>query len=256
MRIFPGVIGLVSAMLLGNAYAAQPDDRLCEAASFGGAGYVVCSVKRDAGDVRLFWRGADGQPYRTFSTLANATEAQGEQLAFAMNGGMFDDDFSPVGLYVEGGQELRPVNAASRTGSPGSVPNFYKKPNGIFFIDEKGAGILSTEEFLKRPPNVKMATQSGPMLVIDGALHPAFIPGSTDRRRRDGVGICEDDIKFVISEDDVNFHDFARVFRDELKCSDALFLDGGRGTGLYSPDLDRNDRSGHGGYGPMIAIVR
>ncbi|MDM9625315.1 phosphodiester glycosidase family protein [Rhizobium sp. S152] len=241
---------------MGTAYAAQADDRLCEAASFGGASYAVCTVKRDADAVHLFWRGADGQPYRTFSALADAVQARGQTLAFAMNGGMFDDDFSPVGLYVEDGRELRPVNTASRLGSPASVPNFYKKPNGVFFIDEKDAGILSTEEYLKRRPNVKIATQSGPMLVINGVLHPAFIQGSTDRRRRDGVGICGDDIKFVISEDDVNFHDFARVFRDDLKCSNALFLDGGRGTGLYSPELDRNDRSGHGGYGPMIAIVR
>ncbi|MGO4611234.1 phosphodiester glycosidase family protein, partial [Variovorax sp. 2RAF20] len=74
------------------------------------------------------------------------------------------------------------------------------------------------------------------MLVIDNGINPIFIPGSTDRTRRNGVGICADGtLRFVISEDRVNFHDFARLFRDDLKCPDALFLDGGRGTGLYNP---------------------
>ncbi|MGO8077579.1 phosphodiester glycosidase family protein, partial [Rhizobium leguminosarum] len=60
-----------------------------------------------------------------------------------------------------------------------------------------------------------------------------FIVGSTDRTRRSGVGNCESGaVRFAISEDGVNLHDFARLFRDHLKCPDALFLEGGRGVGL------------------------
>ena len=51
------------------------------------------------------------------------------------------------------------------------------------------------------------------------------------------------------------FHDFARFFRDRLGCADALFLDGGSAPGLYDPDLGRDDPPGHGGYGPIIAVV-
>ena len=103
---------------------------------------------------------------------------------------------------------------------------------------------------------MRLATQSGPMLVIDNRINPIFIPGSTDRTRRNGVGISADGtLRFVISEDRVNFHDFARLFRDELKCADALFLDGGNGTGLYNPALGSNDTSWHGGYGPILGLV-
>jgi uncharacterized protein YigE (DUF2233 family) len=94
------------------------------------------------------------------------------------------------------------------------------------------------------------------MLVIDGKINPIFIPGSTDRTRRSGVGICEGGVvRFAISDDSVNFHDFATLFRDELKCADALFLDGGGGAGIYVPALDREDWSGHGGFGPIVGLV-
>jgi uncharacterized protein YigE (DUF2233 family) len=94
------------------------------------------------------------------------------------------------------------------------------------------------------------------MLVIEAELHPTLIPGSTDRTRRSGVGVCEGgQVRFAISEGRVNFHDFARLFRDHLSCPNALFLDGGRGAGLYLPEMRRNDFSWHGGYGPIFGLV-
>src|SRR5690606_4030796 len=100
------------------------------------------------------------------------------------------------------------------------------------------------------------ATQSGPMLVIDGKLHPVFIEGSRDRTRRTGVGVSGPGmVHFAISETRVNFHDFASFFRDFLECPNALFLDGGRGAGLYSPERGRNDWSWHGGFGPIIGAI-
>jgi uncharacterized protein YigE (DUF2233 family) len=126
----------------------------------------------------------------------------------------------------------------------------------VLFWGEEGAGILPTKAFLKRRDKPAFATQSGPMLVISGKLNSIFIPGSTDRKRRSGVGVCEGDtLRFAISDDPVNFHDFATLFRDELKCANALFLDGGRGAGMFVPALDREDWSGHGGYGPIVGLV-
>ena len=94
------------------------------------------------------------------------------------------------------------------------------------------------------------------MLVIDGDIHPAFIEDSTDRKPRNGVGVSSPtEVHFAISEDRVNFHAFARFFRDRLGCDDALFLDGGTAPGLYAPELGRDDSPGHGGYGPIIGAV-
>ena len=95
------------------------------------------------------------------------------------------------------------------------------------------------------------------MLVIDGRLHSAFIAGSADRKRRSGVGVKDGTrVSFVISEDAVNFYDFARFFRDRLGYANALFLDGGHAPGIFAPEAGRNDFPGDGGYGPIIAVVR
>ena len=94
---------------MAGSAAAEP----CAAETYDGNGYVVCRFDLPESDVRLFWRQPDGTPYGAFSTLADALDKEGASLAFAMNGGMYGDDLTPIGLYVEGGKELRPVNTAT-----------------------------------------------------------------------------------------------------------------------------------------------
>lgn len=150
---------------------------------------------------------------RTFSNVAAAVSDQGLELVLAINAGIYQSDFSPLGLHIENGEQLRPAVTASIEAPPSQVPNFYKKLNGIFFLDETSAGILPTDEFLDAKLTVRFATQSGPMLVMRDEFHPALIPGSTARTRRSGVGVCDGgQIRFAISNDAVNFHDFARLF--------------------------------------------
>lgn len=246
------LLGTLSAFTITPALAAPS----CATQEFEGARYTVCDTDA-AEDIRLFWDGEDGAPYRSFSALADALKSQGQILRFAMNAGMYDTNFRPLGLYVEdSGQKIR-ISTAEAGPNTQPVPNFLKKPNGVFYVDQEGkAGILTTEDYLSAALEPRIATQSGPMLVIDGELHPMLIPNSTDRTSRSGVGVCENGmVRFAISDGRVNFHEFARLFRDQLGCDNALFLDGGRGVGLYSPDMGRNDFSWHGGYGPMFGIA-
>src|SRR4029453_13914615 len=123
--------------------------------------------------------------YQTFAALARDLKSNGKSLQFAMNGGMYQDDFSPVGLYVENGRELTRANTATLTGAPSATPNFFKKP--IFYIGNGAVGIVERGGFFAERPDANFATQSGPMLIIDGAIHPAFIVNSTDRKMRNGV---------------------------------------------------------------------
>jgi uncharacterized protein YigE (DUF2233 family) len=242
----------VASILAAQAVLAQP----CEVQTFEEAKFIVCTAKPGHDELRLFWKDARGEPYRRFPAIAKSLSDQGRTLTFAMNAGMYLTDFSPIGLYVENGQELRPASTKTMDGPPGKVPNFYKKPNGVFFLNDAGAGILPTTDYLRRRPKARLATQSGPMLVIKNELNPIFIAGSSDRTRRSGVGVCSGGlVRFAISEDTVNFHDFARLFRDHLSCPNALFLDGGNGAGLYEPHLGRSVMSWHGGVGPVFGLV-
>lgn len=233
----------LSAEFSAPAAAAGP----CRAEKFEGAAYTVCSLDLRKTDLRIFWRDREGKPYLGFSTLAASLAADGLRLDFAMNGGMFQDDFSPVGLFIESGAELKPANTRKGPG------NFHLKPNGVFYIDGSRAGVMETEAFLARRPKAAFATQSGPMLVTNGRIHPRFVATSDSLKIRNGVGVSDPrHVHFAISETGVNFHAFARFFRDRLGCPDALFLDGSV-SGLYAPGLHRDD-SWHF-FGPIIGAV-
>jgi uncharacterized protein YigE (DUF2233 family) len=125
------------------------------------------------------------------------------------------------------------------------------KPNGVFFLTDKSAGVLETKQFARRKPDAKFATQSGPMLVIDGKLHPRFLADSTSRNRRNGVGVKGSRVVFALADDPVTFHQFARVFRDVLKTPNALYLDGSI-CRLYASDIARNDIGFS--LGPIVAV--
>src|SRR5207244_105460 len=174
----------------------------------------------------------DGTPYAYLSALPRVLEGEAGRLLFATNAGMFDPALKPVGLYVEQGREL--VHANTRSG----YGNFHMKPNGIFYVSANTAAIAETRSFLKQRPQADLATQSGPMLVINGRLHPRFDRRSTSLKSRNGVGVRSDGkVIFAISQGDVSFDAFARLFRDGLNCPNALFLAGGSAACCYAPSL-------------------
>ncbi len=221
----------------------------CAEQTFEGVGYAVCEV--GAGDdLRLFQAGPDGA-FGTFSAVDRALAADGLQLGFAMNAGMFHSDLSPVGLYVEDGVE---ASALVTQDGPG---NFGLLPNGVFcFGGAAGFAVIESRRFAKAGRSCRFATQSGPMLVIGGALHPKFLPASDSLNIRNGVGVSADGTRavFAISNAPVNFHTFARFFRDGLDLPDALYLDGSISR-LYAPPLGRRD-IGFSAIGPIVGVVQ
>jgi uncharacterized protein YigE (DUF2233 family) len=242
----------VIAASIAPAAAAEP----CRNETFEEASYTVCSFDLPSTDMRIVWKDEAGKTYGAFSDLAAALAAKGETLTFATNGGMYEDDFSPVGLLTIDGKEFAPANTKTLSPDIKPVPNFYKKPNGIFYLGAGKAGVLETKRYVAEKPAATYATQSGPLLVIGGKINSIFIPDSSDRKPRNGVGVSSPtEVHFVISDGAVNFHDFARFFHEKLGCADALFLDGGSAPALYAPGLQRDDPAGHGGFGPIIAVV-
>jgi uncharacterized protein YigE (DUF2233 family) len=207
--------------------------------------YIICEVDLRRHTVRLYWNRPDGTPYAYLSALPRDLEGGAGRLLFATNAGMFDSKLKPVGLYVQQGREL--ANTKSAKG------NFHMKPNGIFYISDGNAVIAETQAFLKQRPQADLATQSGPMLVMDGRLHPRFKRGSTSLKLRTGVGVRADGkVIFAISQDAVSFDSFARLFRDGQECPNALFLDGGSASSLYALTLNRSGNLLP--LGPMLAV--
>jgi uncharacterized protein YigE (DUF2233 family) len=242
--LLSGAIAAASTMLPGLALAQSGP---CTQVSHERNAYTVCDVDLRKNAVRLYWQRPDGSPYAYLRSLPQSLDAKTGALIFAINAGMFDPAFRPVGLYVEQGRELMRANTKSGYG------NFHLKPNGVFYVAGDMAGVLETSAYLKRRPAVDLATQSGPMLVINGRLHPKFDRASSSLKPRNGVGVrAPNTVVFAISEGEVSFLAFARLFRDRLKCGDALFLDGGSASSLYLPTR------GVGGnflpLGPMLGV--
>jgi len=241
---------VVGAMLAANApaVAASAPVAPCVDLVAEGASYTVCSFDARQASIRLFLRDASGALYGAFSSLADAVAGQGGRLVFAMNAGMYDDNFAPVGLYVEQGRRLHAANTQAGAG------NFHLKPNGVFWVDGARAGVTETGRFLKSRAQPAFATQSGPMLLINGRVNPHIHASGVSEKYRNGVGVAEGHIvRFAISNAPVTFHQFAALFRDKLNCPDALFLDGGTASALYAPSLGRHDRFHP--MGPMVGVV-
>ena len=222
---------------------------ICESRDFDGQGYVICTLNaaQEPG-LRLWLNGPDGQSLGDF-TAVRRTLAPGEVLGFAMNAGMYHADYAPVGLYVSDGVTA----GALVTGA--SNDNFGMLPNGVFCTGgARPYQVIETRAFAKSRPDCRLATQSGPMLVIDGALHPRFLIDSDSRYIRNGVGVSPDGQTawFAISDRAVTFHEFGRLFRDGLGARDALYFDGSISR-LYAPALNRADFGRR--LGPIIGYT-
>lgn len=233
----------VALMLMAGAALAET----CRDMVFEDQSYAICDVTVGA-DLQLFLTGADDRPIGTFDRLRDQVEAGGQRLVFAMNAGMYHSDRAPVGLYIEAGREVAPIVTAEGPG------NFGLLPNGVFCIGTDSFAVVESRAFAAAPPDCAFATQSGPMLVIDGALHPRFLPDSDSRYVRNGVGVSADGQRavFAISDARVTFHEFARLFRDGLGLPNALYFDG-KVSRLYAPGIGRDDI----GFpmGPMVGLL-
>ncbi|MEW2911865.1 phosphodiester glycosidase family protein [Leisingera sp. JC11] len=235
---------LLTALWTGQAAGAVE----CSDVAYEGSRYTICETDAAKEQLQLFLRDGDGQVYGHFSTLEEALAKDGKTLAFATNAGMYHSDRSPVGLYAdENGEEMRLVTNAG----PG---NFGLLPNGVLCIRDGRADVFETLAFEQDAPACTYATQSGPMLVIGGELHPRFLPDSDSYYIRNGVGTSADGSRavFAISRNAVTFHQFGSLFRDYLKLPNALYFDGNISR-LHAPQLGRSDA----GFmmGPIVGVV-
>ncbi|CAA6812741.1 MAG: Unknown protein [uncultured Aureispira sp.] len=205
---------------------------------------VVFEVKLDTAEIALI----DNQ----YQSLNHAYQAHPRDYLMLTNGGMFHPRGIPVGLFVEETVESVGLNFDEDRG------NFFLLPNGVFFVScDHVAGVLETEQFrdsiYQKGTPLKLATQSGPMLVIDSLRHPKFNKNSPNNYIRSGVGVTADQkIIFILSKEAVNFYTFASIFL-EKGCKNALYLDGAI-SDMYIKGQKKDIANFATRFGPVIGV--
>ena len=233
---------LIGMSICSRGLCAEPKKHVVD-----GVTYRVLTVP--AGKVRIVWKGEDGKILRRFPAAARYLDARGERGTALMNGGIFEPGGVPSGLLVVAGKEQRPLNLADGKG------NFFLKPNGVFLIGEEGAAVVRANEYPARASKVRLAVQSGPLLLRDGKVHPVFKADSKSRLHRNGVGVNDQgEVVFIItgmrSPKHPNLYEFAKIF-EHFGCRDALFLDGDISQLRTGKDIHRFSNP----FGSIIAVV-
>lgn len=233
-------IGFIAFLLV---FAAS----LIAAKSYYESPFLTYTADLKKQDLRLVWKDENGKRFGSIENLKLWCEKRNLQLKFAMNAGMYKVDNTPQGLYIEKQKTLSPLDTAKAAG------NFYLKPNGVFYITTSNSAKICTTAMFQFNNKIKYATQSGPMLVIDGKIHPEFKAGSSNLNIRNGVGILPDGkVVFVLSKKEINFYDFASYFKS-LGCKNALYLDGFVSR-AYIPS--QNWIQTDGDFGALFAITK
>ncbi|MCL9999880.1 MAG: phosphodiester glycosidase family protein [Erythrobacter sp.] len=227
---------------------AAPDlgPSACESVTFESVPLTHCIADPAQHRIAMANLGADKQPFGSLAAFAASVDPAA--IAFAINGGMYGDDLKAIGYYVQKGERLKELNRAGGEG------NFYMKPNGVFFGSDAKWQVLGSNTFFNtvgdRP---QFGTQSGPLLLVDGKLHPEVQDDGPSKAIRNAVGVdAAGKAHFVISDAPVSFGQLARYFRDVLKVKNALYLDGAISS-LWDPARSRMDK---GRVGPIIVVSK
>ena len=205
---------------------------------------LVFEFKLDTSEIVLI----DNQ----YQSLNHVYQEHPRDYSMLTNGGMFHPRGIPVGLFVEETVEVTGLNFDEDRG------NFFLLPNGVFFVScDNVAGVLETTQFrdsvYNKGTTLKLATQSGPMLVIDSVRHPKFNKNSPNNYIRSGVGVTDDQkIIFIISQEVVNFYTFASIFL-EKGCKNALYLDGAI-SDMYIKGRKKDISNFSTRFGPVIGV--
>jgi uncharacterized protein YigE (DUF2233 family) len=220
---------------------------------FKGKNYILCKVNTKSYNVRLL-NELDEYQVHDFSSINQYLKKIKEKHIFSFNAGMFDENKKPIGLFISQGKQSHEINLIKN-----KYGNFYSlPPNGVFLIDKKNkASIVTSTSYVKdySLEKIKLATQSGPMMVINGKFNKAFNEGSKNLNIRNGVGVNKKgEVLFVISDDPVNFYEFSQLFRDQLECSNALYLDGVISQWFAPKFNERIDRRNK--VGPILSISK
>ncbi len=221
------ILSLITMLLISllNVAYASSNIVVTQGKFIKGVAYDV--VKVPASKVHTHWKNDEGKPFGSMSKLKMFLKSKKISPIVIMNAGIYTENNNPAGLYIEKGKVLKTINTNKGAG------NFHLEPNGVFLIDKSNnAKIITTKKFLKYSKkniaNIRLATQSGPMLLINGKIHSKFKKESKSLYVRNAVCISNKknaDVYFIISKKRVNLYTFAEAIKS-LGCKNSLYLDG------------------------------
>ncbi|WP_348521549.1 phosphodiester glycosidase family protein [Erythrobacter sp. A6_0] len=242
-----GSVGAPAPTPSEDATIASQVESACRSVIFENTSLTHCLAIPSRHRITTALANGSGENYRSLSKLSEAMD--GDRVAFAMNAGMYDDDGDPIGYFVEDSERLKTLNTADGEG------NFHLNPNGVFYGSGETWEIRTTQDFLANVSDrPEFGTQSGPMLLIDGKVHPEITADGPSRLIRNAVGVDEKGrAHFVIANAPLSFGKLASFFRDELKTPNALYLDGSV-SALWNPATGRTD--GGAAIGPMLVVMK
>ncbi|WP_077418938.1 phosphodiester glycosidase family protein [Chryseobacterium sp. JV274] len=208
--------------------------------------FITYQVNPEKQNIQLYWKNDKGELLKSIDRLNINVQSEKQKLVFAVNGGMFEPDNSPKGLYIENFKILKPMDTLQGIG------NFYLQPNGIFYLTQNNRAEISETKKFRQNKNIRYATQSGPMLITNGKINPIFQENSKNLNIRNGVGILENgDLIFAMSKKEINFYHLAQFFKNS-GCKNALYLDG-YVSRTYLPEKNWIQKDGN--FGVMIGVT-
>lgn len=150
----------------------------------------------------------------------------------AVNGGFFTPEYASLGLLVKDGREISRLKWTSWW--------------HIFQIASGKPRVITKQDY-KFTPEIEMAIEAGPRILVDGSVPSGLKQSAAERT---AIGIADDgSIILAVTESlPITLSDFA-VHLLNIGCKDALNLDGGSSTQVYAKakgfELYRN------GFGPV-----
>src|SRR5579859_4152993 len=104
-------LALLGALWLLAGCNSQVQPMESREVSFQGQDFTVVSLDLHREALTLHWKNPDtNQPFGDIQSLREWGAANGKRLMFAANAGIYDQSYAPLGLYVESGKTLVPLN--------------------------------------------------------------------------------------------------------------------------------------------------
>ena len=252
LKLIPSFALLITGMCMLQVHAQvqvqnQPVDTVRKARILTRRDVIVHTFNPKTEAISMYYRDDKSTLLRTLGSLKQHVESKKRELIFAMNGGMYHPDFSPVGLFIADHTVHKPVNLNRGTG------NFFIQPNGVLYVNSQEQPGICLARDVHKVANIKHATQSGPMLVINRKINPYFSDTSNYLNIRNGVGITKQGkLVFAMTVNPVTLYEFAYYFK-QLRCVNALYLDGSISK-TYAPRSRWVQLNGN--FGPMIGVLK